>query len=318
MSGFYAVLKKELQDDFASWRFIIFFSLILMVGVYAIFTAAETIRTVVTGTTPFIFMALFTASGDVLPSFLELIAVILPVVAIALGWDAINSERNGGTLSRLISQPIYRDSVINAKFAAGLITIAVIMISIVLLVSGLGIRMIGIAPTAEEAWRILFFLGLSIIYGGFWLGLSILFSILFRWVAASALASLAIWLFFFSWRGYGLFNSLISALADAVRPVSDTMASQAANVQFLITAWRFSPIELFKEAEAMILLPGSRTMSDLLLIITGGSNTPMSTPLSLNQSLTAVWPHIIAIFVLMVICFAISYIRFMRQEVRAT
>ena len=317
MSGFYALLKKELQDDFASWRFIIFFALILMVGIYAIFTAAETIRSVVSGTTPFVFMALFTTSGDVLPSFLELIAIILPVVAIALGWDAINSERNGGTLSRLISQPIYRDNIINAKFSAGLITITVIMTSIVLLVCGLGIRMIGVAPTAEEAWRILFFLVLSIVYGGFWLGISILFSILFRWVAASALTSLAIWLFFFSWRGYGLFNSLITALADSIHPVTDTLVSRTTNIQFLVSAWHFSPIELYKEAEAMILLPGSRTMSDLLLIITGGNNVPLSTPLSLNQSLSAVWPHIITIFMLMVVCFAISYIRFMRQEVRA-
>jgi ABC-2 type transport system permease protein len=315
MSGFYAVLKKELQDDFASWRFIIFFALILLVGVYAIFTAAETIRSVVTGTSPFIFMALFTASGSGLPySFLELIAMILPLVAIALGWDAINSERNGGTLSRLISQPIYRDSVINAKFTAGLITISVIMTSIVLLVCGLGIRMIGVVPTAEEAWRILFFLAMSIVYGAFWLGLSMLFSIFFRWVAASALASIAVWIVFFP----ELFKLMISFLADNLHPVTDTVASQIANIQFIVTAFHFSPVEIYKEAEAMILLPGSRTMSELLQIITGGTTTPMSTPLSLNQSLSTVWPNIIILFMLVVICFAISYIRFMRQEVRAT
>ena len=314
MSGFYAVLKKELQDDFASWRFIIFFAIVLMVGVYAIYTAAETIRSVVTGTSPFIFMALFTASGDVVPfSFLEIIAIALPVVAIGLSWDAINSERNRGTLSRLVSQPIYRDSIINAKFLAGVITLSIIMTSINLLVTGLGIRMIGIAPTAEEAWRLLFFLVLSIIYGAFWMGLSILFSIVFKWVAASALASLAIWLFFFQF-----YNRLAQALADQFRPVTDTVASQVSNIQFLIVAWRFSPIELFKEAEAMILLPGQRTMAELLQIITGTSATPLSTPLSLNQSLSTVWPHIIILFTLMVICFSISYIVFMRQEIRAT
>jgi ABC-2 type transport system permease protein len=173
--------------------------------------------------------------------------------------------------------------------------------------------MIGLAPTAEEAWRLLFFLVLSIIYGAFWMGLSILFSILFKWVAASALASLAIWLFF-----YQFYNRLAQALADQFRPVTDTVASQVSNIQFLIVAWRFSPIELFKEAEAMILLPGQRTMSELLQIITGTSATPLSTPLSLNQSLSTVWPHIIILFTLMVICFAISYVVFMRQEVRAT
>jgi ABC-2 type transport system permease protein len=314
MTGFYAVLKKELQDNFAGWLFIILFALVLMAGIYAIFTAAQTIRSVVTGTSPFIFMALFTASGDVLPSFIGMIAIILPVVGIALGMDAINSERNGGTLSRLISQPIYRDTIINAKFAAGVLTIGVIMTTIILLVSGLGIRMIGIVPTAEEAWRLFFFLIISVIYGSFWLGLSILFSVLFRRVAISALAAVAIWLFFFQF-----FSKVVGALANFFAPIGDTVTSQINNVQFLITAIRFSPIQVFQEAVAVILSPGQRTMSELLQILTGSpNNTPLSTPLSLNQSLSAVWPHIITLFVLTVICFAISYIRFMRQEVRAT
>jgi ABC-2 type transport system permease protein len=42
-----------------------------------------------------------------------------------LGFDAINSERTGGTISRILSQPVYRDSVINGKFLAGVITIAI-------------------------------------------------------------------------------------------------------------------------------------------------------------------------------------------------
>lgn len=315
MSGFYAVLKKELQDDFTSWRFIVFFAIILLVGIYAIYTAAETIRSVVSGNSDFIFMALFTASGDKMPySFLELMAMILPLVAIALGWDAINSEKNKGTLSRLISQPIYRDSIINAKFTAGLITIGVIMTAIVLLVCGLGIRMIGVVPTAEEAWRIFFFLVLSIIYGAFWLGLSMLFSIFFRWVAASALASIAIYIVFFP----ELFKLLVSFLADSLHPITDTLASQLANVQFIVNAYHFSPVEIFKEAEAMILLPGQRTMSELLQMYTGNSAIPQSTPLSLNQSLSTVWPDIIILFMLTIVCFAISYVVFMRQEVRAT
>ena len=39
---------------------------------------------------------------------------------IAFGFDDISGERSEGTLPRLVSQPIYRDDVINGKFAAGL------------------------------------------------------------------------------------------------------------------------------------------------------------------------------------------------------
>jgi ABC-2 type transport system permease protein len=315
MTGFYAVLKKEMQDKFSSWRFIVLFSLIILASVYAVYTAAESIRSVVSGTSDFVFMALFTAggSGD-LQTFLGMMAIGIPLIAIAFGWDAINSEKNRGTLSRLVSQPIYRDNIINAKFAAGVITLSVVMLSIVLLVTGLGIRMLGVVPSAEEAWRLFFFLILSVIYGSFWLGLSILFSIVFRWVAASVLASLGIWVLF----GFG-FKPIIQRLADALHPVSDTINSQVANLQFTIQSWHFSPIELYKECEAMILWPGQRTWSDLLQIIIGDpSNAPLSIPLSMNQSLSAVWPNIIIIFMLVVICFAISYVIFMKQEIRAT
>ncbi len=315
MTGFYAVLKKELQDKFTSWRFIVLFSLILLASVYAVYTAAESIRSVVTGTTQFIFMALFTAggSGD-LQTFLGMMAVGIPLLAIAFGWDAINSEKNRGTLSRLVSQPIYRDNIINAKFTAGVVTLAIVMVAIVLLVTGLGIRMLGVVPSAEEAWRLFFFVILAVVYGAFWLGLSILFSVAFRWVAASVLTSLGIWVFF----AFG-FRPLIERLAGALHPVTDTLNSQIANIQFLIGAWHFSPAELFKESEAMILLPGQRTWSDLLqILISNPNNAPMSTPLSMNQSLSAVWPNIIVIFMLMVVCFAISYVIFMKQEIRAT
>jgi ABC-2 type transport system permease protein len=314
MSGFYTVFKKELQDDFASWRFIILFALVLLAGVYAIYAAAETIRGVVTGSTSFVFMALFTTSGGVLPySFLEILAILIPIVGIALGLDAINSEKNGGTLSRLISQPIYRDTIINAKFLAGVVTIGIMITSIILLVSGLGIRMIGVPPSAEEAWRLLFFLVVSIVYGAFWLGLAILFSILFKRVATSALASIAIWLFFFIF-----FNIIIQAVAGSISPAGDTAASQIKYVQLIITLTRISPIQVFQEAMAVLLVPGMRTLTDLLQIQIGGTNAPLMTPLSLGQSLIMVWPHLISLVLLTVICFAISYVKFMREEIRAT
>jgi len=41
------------------------------------------------------------------------------------------------------------------------------------------------------------------------------------------------------------------------------------------------------------------------------------TLLSLDQSLLLVWPHVVALVAMSVVCFAIAYIQFMRQEVRA-
>ena len=194
MSGLITVFWKELADNFSRWRFIILFALVLLAGVFSIFVAAETFMEAVSEPATayegppsrFIFLALFTTSGEALPySFLDFIVFLVPWVGIALGFDAINSERNSGTLSRLLSQPIFRDAVINGKFLAGVATIAVMLVSIVMLVGGVGLRMIGVPPNAEEIIRLMTFLIVSIIYGAFWLGLAMLFSIFFRRVATS-------------------------------------------------------------------------------------------------------------------------------------
>ncbi len=318
MAAFMTVFQKEIEDHFNSWRFIFAFLIVFIPSIFFVWRAAGIMKGVITGFSQFAFMPLFTTSifetpiGLLPTSFLELIAILLPLVGIALGMDAINSERNNGTLSKLISQPIYRDNVINAKFMAGFATISILMVSVVLLIVGMGIYIIGIPPTAEEAWRILFFLVISIIYGAFWLGLSILFSILFRSVAASALVSIGVWLFFAF-----LFPLIQQLIAGAM--TSDTQASAIRNVQTLITISRISPIQLFNESMVMILAPGARTITQLLQLMTGNAgNFALNTPLSLGQSLLSVWPQIIITIVLTAICFAISYIRFMREEIRST
>jgi ABC-2 type transport system permease protein len=317
MSSFLTVYSKELKDFFTSWRFIFLLLIVLLASVYAVFVAAGNIRSSVTGSTDFVFLALFTTSlsstaGGVVPnSFLALMAVLIPILGIVLGFDAINSERNNGTMSRLASQPIYRDNIINAKFLAGIVTISILLFSIVLLVSGLGIRMIGLPPTSEEVWRLFFFLIIAIIYGAFWLGLAILFSTLFKQVAISAIVSIVIWLFF------AFFYPIIFTFV-ATSMTSDTQASAMKNIQMLITLQRISPIQLFNESMTVVLVPAMRSVSQILqLYISDAGNYLLPTALSLGQSLLSVWPQIIITIVLTVVCFAISYIKFMYEEIRA-
>ncbi|NIU58556.1 MAG: ABC transporter permease subunit, partial [Phycisphaerae bacterium] len=81
-------------------------------------------------------LMLFTSSGALF-SLVQFVAFFGPLVGLVLGFDTINRERNEGTLSKLLSQPIYRDVVINGKFLAGVVMITVMMVSIVLVITGL-------------------------------------------------------------------------------------------------------------------------------------------------------------------------------------
>lgn len=316
MSGLTAVFWKELADNFSSRRFIILFLLVYLAGIATIYVAAQNIRSGVTETTEFIFLRLFIVSGENLPfSFPFFLSLFIPIVGIALGFDAVNSERVSGNLSRVLSQPVYRDSVINGKFLAGLFTLAVLVISIVVVVGGLGIRMIGIPPAAEEVLRLFAFIFLSIIYGAFWMALAILFSILFKRTATSALASIALWIFLF------FFLSMIAKyIADATVLIDQKSSIEliAKNDSIYRMISRISPGTLYGEAVQVLLMPelgNPSTTLVLISIVTAGLSLGS---LSLDQSLVIVWPQLASLIALTALCFAVAYIKFQREEIRST
>ena len=120
--------------------------------------AADAIRAAasqVTGTSS-IFLYLFMLApkvGDAqvqLPSAWEFVAIVGPLLGIVFAFDAVNGERAAGTLPRLLSQPIFRDDVINGKFAAGLSVIGLVLRSWSSLISAFGIIRLGIVPDAQR------------------------------------------------------------------------------------------------------------------------------------------------------------------------
>jgi len=297
MSGLMAVFWKELADHFNSKRFIILSLLVYLAGIATIYIAAQNIRSGITETTQFIFLRLFTVSGEVqVFSFLFFLSFFIPIVGIALGFDAVNSERTSGNLSRILSQPLYRDSVINGKFLAGLITLAILVTSIVLLVAGMGLRMIGVPPVAEEILRLIAFIIVSIIYGAFWMSLSVLFSVLFNRIATAALASIALWIFLF------LFVPIIAQVVAG------------ANGEIAGAISRISPGVLYGEVTRVLLIPSHPTMFMISMYYTGLEPNP----LPFSQSLLIAWPQLTSLIGLTALCFAISYIKFMREEIRST
>jgi len=306
-----AILRKELADYFTSIRVLVLFLLVLFASAAGLVAASQEIRG---ANLPegFVFLGLFTTSGSVIPSLVTLIALLVPIIGIALGFDAINSERTGGTLSRVLSQPIYRDSVINGKFLAGVLTLSVMVGTMLLLVSGYGLSMIGVPPTAEEIIRLFIYLFVTIIYGAFWMGLAILFSVLLRRIAASLLLSLALWLFF------SIFIFLIApAIANALVPTADgSQAELIRNAELQKMLLRFSPNTLFQEATTALLLPV--VVGSFGVITSSQIAYMLPNPLSLGQSTLLIWPHLTSLVSLSAICFAISYVLFMRQEIRAT
>jgi ABC-2 type transport system permease protein len=310
--GLKALYYKELADHFRSKRFIIILLIVAITGLASIYSASLGIRDAVEKNSgDFVFLRLFTSSGSSMPSFVSFVSFLGPLIGLALGFDAINGEQARGTLSRLLSQPIHRDSVINGKFLAGVTILSLMMIYMGLAVGGIGITLIGVPPSLEEFIRILLFVFFTVIYMALWLSVSMLFSILFKQTATSALSGIAVWLFFAIFM-----NLLAGAIAGAIFPVNDQSAISELlrNQRFQQYLNRLSPTMLYSEAVVTILNPGVRTLGPIISEQLEGA-IPGALPL--GQSMLLVWPHLIGLLAVTTICFTISYIIFMRREIRA-
>ena len=303
--GLGVVMLKELSDHLASMRMRVLEWLVVLVALAAVYAAITQVRDV-TAQDPFLFLRLFTTARERLPSFVSFLGFLVPLMAIGLGFDAVNSEHNRRTLSRILSQPIYRDALLFGKFLAGLVTLAISLIVLWLLVIGLGLLMLGVPPGGEEMARAFIFLGVTIAYAGVWLALAMLFSVTFRSPATAALVTLGLWLFLTV-----IWPSLAPAIAQAFVPAED-QATLVTTAQMLA---RLSPSTLYGESVLALLHPTTRTLGPVYLSQLEGA--VMGTPLPLWQSVLVAWPQIVGLFAASILLFVGGYVAFQRQEVRA-
>jgi ABC-2 type transport system permease protein len=309
--GMSVVFFRELFDHLTSARMLVLQLLVIVLGaVVVVVAAAQILKT--TAEDPFLFMRLFAPQGQTLLSFVLVIAIFVPIMAIGLGFDAVNGEYNRRTMSRILAQPIYRDALLFGKFLAGLSTLAICLVTLWLLVIGFGLIKLGIPPTAPEIGRILAFLLATIAYGGIWLALAILLSVVFRSAATAALIALGLWLFLAL-----LWPALAQVLGGAISPpdvrftalglpTPDTVAWQQALA-------RISPGQLYNEIVLAMLNPDQQTLTTFLAQFQGR----IQSPLPLRESLIQTWPQMVSLIAGTILLYVVGYVVFQRQEVRA-
>ncbi len=304
-----AIFWKEMADHFGRRRFIFLLALVLLAIIWALSVIFGTVQDAASSREEFLFLKVFSSSTDVLPSLLFFISFFGPLAGIILGFDSINSERTQGTLARVLSNPVHRDSVYNGKFLAGLATLAVIQVSTILGTVGATMASLGIVPDGEEIIRLVGFAIVSIAYLGLWLAVSMAASIFFRSTVVSAMVAIGLWLL-------STFFLILVAGAIADFFVGDIVDQETAIEHFNIETWisRVSPSFLFSEAADTLLNPTVRSLGVFLQEQVPGL---LSSPISAVQSLRLVWPHIVAMISAVVVFLAVSYTKFIREEIRS-
>jgi ABC-2 type transport system permease protein len=314
--GVGAVFLKELSDHLTGARMFVLEWLVVLTAIAAVYGSIQQIKDA-TAEDPFLFLRLFTQAREPLPSFASLLSFLVPLVAIGLGFDLVNSEHSRRTLSRILSQPIYRDALLFGKFLAGLATIAISLVALWLLVIGLGLLMLGLAPSGEEIARALMMLIVTIFYAGVWLALAMLLSTVFRSPATAALVALGLWLFLTI-----LWPLLSPALADAVGARDIASAEDLLSVLSVRQGFaRVSPSALFGEIVSVVLDPSVRSTQQPMLAALGLAlierGAIPGAPLPFLQSVLLVWGQIVGLIAATILLFVAGYVVFQRQEVRA-
>lgn len=310
LKGVATVALKEAADHMTSARMHLIMLLVLLTAIGAVYGAIDRIRDT-TAEDAYLFLKLFTVARDPLPSFTAFLGFLLPLVAIALGFDAINGEYSRRTMSRLLAQPIYRDAVLFGKFLGGLLVIAIALLTLWLLMTGLGILFLGLPPSGADIVRGLAYLAATLAYAGVWLALAIAFSTVIRSPATSALAALSVWLVLTVF--WGMIAPLIAGAIAPIDPLNPMTVLTQFEWQQAIA--RISPQALYGEVTAMLLDPSARSVGPLFYDQLEGA--VIGAPLPTAQSLLIVWPQICGLIAAMLVLFTVAYVAFQRQEVRA-
>ncbi len=343
MKSILTICRKELSDHLGSRRYLLLFALIVVLSILSAYTGASYIR----DNPDVSFTNIFSGSMDNSFSFIYLMVLFGPIIGLALGFDAINREKTRGSLSVILSQPIFRDNIITGKFLAGVAALSLLALSTVGIITGVSIPLLGFGPAVDEIMRIGMFALLTILYLSIWLAVGLLFSTLTKNTTTSILASISTWLLFSI-----LMTVIASMVANAVVPVDlpqgfqamtrtidaprnatsggigdfgpgssfnqtssidvtqmqDYLTAQEDNTNLQSAIESISPTYLYEEA------------AESLLGVTQGGFGAGGNPfraLDTTQSAASSWPHVTVLAVVVVACFAASYMLFLRQEIRA-
>lgn len=310
LKGAGTVAVKEAADHITSARMHLIILLVLLTAIGAVYGAIDRIRDT-TAEDTYLFLKLFTVAREPLPSFAAFLGFLLPLVAIALGFDAINGEFNRRTMSRLLAQPIYRDAILFGKFLGGLLVIGIALLTLWLLMVGLGMLFLGLPPSGADIVRGVSWLAATLAYAGVWLALAIAFSTVIRSPATSALAALSLWLVLTIF--WGMIAPLLAGVFAPIDPFNPMTILAQFEWQQAIA--RLSPQTLYGEVTAMLLDPAARSVGPLFMHQLQGA--VIGAPLPTMQSLLIVWPQISGLVAAMLILFTLAYVVFQRQEVRA-
>ncbi|MDI6897941.1 ABC transporter permease [Methanocella conradii] len=266
------------------------------------------------------------------------------LLAIAIGFDLISKEKETGSLKLLLARPTYRDSIVNGKIL-GSASILVVSLAATFLVALAILLFAGIVPSVDDLVRMAVFFLMVILFSLTFLAIAIAASAIAKNSTMSIL--LAIGFVVFSL----LLPSFTSSICDIVLGEAPTMvipatgsSTSAASSQVISRIGNDTArmqMEINPEytsywntrnqiTEMVCLLSPTYDLQGISRVVVSGQQSPVSTSASgqfqfrergmsspsLGSTLPSILPQVVALIVISLAGFAISYAKFVRMDVR--
>ncbi|AFD00780.1 ABC-type transport system involved in multi-copper enzyme maturation, permease component [Methanocella conradii HZ254] len=266
------------------------------------------------------------------------------LLAIAIGFDLISKEKETGSLKLLLARPTYRDSIVNGKIL-GSASILVVSLAATFLVALAILLFAGIVPSGDDLLRMTLFFLMVILFSLTFLAIAIAASAIAKNSTMSIL--LAIGFVVFSL----LLPSFMSSICDIVLGEAPTMVIPATGSSASATSSQVisrignetarMQMEINPEytsywntrnqiTEMVCLLSPTYDLQGISRVVVSGQQSPVSTSVSgqfqfremgmsspsLGSTLPSILPQVVALLVISMAGFAISYAKFVRMDVR--
>ncbi len=157
------IASKELLDHLMDRRFLLIAGMLLLVvsiglvgGLIAYKAAIESYANTMSAIGEDATDTAMAAGGsllDVISSIGDQIMLLGAILGIAMGFDLITKEKEGGSLKLLLSHPVYRDEVINGKGLGGVAAIGGLVFLTFAIIVGI-LLAFGIVPDGYELFAL--------------------------------------------------------------------------------------------------------------------------------------------------------------------
>ncbi|MDI6897367.1 ABC transporter permease subunit [Methanocella conradii] len=265
------------------------------------------------------------------------------ILGAAMGFDQISKERDEGTLKFLVSSPIYRDAIINGKAIGAIATLAVALAAAFLLAIAI-VMFRGVVPGLDDMLRIAAFFAAALLYCTVFFAIAMMMSAITKSTSMSVICTvgLVVLLIVFSIVALIVSGFIAQAIVGPAPPIDYgsllNSSTGSANVSYIVSnseymnyTTRLVAME-FQISDAITTVSPVNDFGGLMGMGVGGignailSKTPVQSfslvattsarQVSLLDSLASVWVKIFVLIVEMVVAFAVSYVAFMRMDVR--